>query len=311
MSIVSAIIPTRNRLDRLLKTLDGLLRQKRSVDQLIIVDASDNHDDVRNGVNSYQQDFPGSVNLIKAATKGAAIQRNLGMDAALGEYVLFLDDDIDFISDNCIGDLIAFLENNPSHAGASVLIKNQFPAKMGQATKIVLGMVEVNLSLSKDYGGSIVGPGLNFLPTLHSFKNSVLEVQWLNTTCTLYRKTCLPTPTFDSIFTGYSLMEDVTLAVRVSRIGRLAILREAVIFHDTQPGDHKANLRDLAKMALINRDYVARRILGCRGILYWWGFSVWEVFQVCAAFASSTQRRSFIGGVQGKLDALKHIIRAS
>jgi GT2 family glycosyltransferase len=289
--------------------MNSLIGQKRLVDQVIIVDASDIHEEVHNGVNSYHQRFPGLVTLIKAGTRGAAAQRNLGMSVARGEYVLFLDDDIDFIGDNCIGDLIAFLENTPGYAGASVLIKNQFPVKMGRTTKFVLGLVEATKSRSKDYGGSLVGPALNFLPTLHSFKTSVLEVQWLNTTCTLYRKDCLPTPTFDSVFTGYSLMEDVTLSVRVAKKGRLAILRDAVIYHDTQPGDHKANPRDLAKMALVNRDYVARRIIGCRGIFYWWGLSVWEVFQVFSALKSPQQRLSFKSVLTGKLAALWHIIR--
>ena len=310
MSVISVIIPTRNRLNRLVKTLSGLFRQNCLIDEVIVIDASDNYDQVALCIKSFNLKYPGRVVLIKAGIRGAAVQRNSGMSLACGKYVLFLDDDIDFIGDSCIGDLIYFLEHNPDYSGVSVVIKNQFPAKIGRITRFILSLIDGELFSKKNYGGTLIGPALNFLPTMDLLKDTVLEVQWLNTTCTLYRNEHLPVPVFDSVFTGYSLMEDVTLSIRVAKKGRLAILRDALIFHDTQPGDHKSNLCKLAKMGLVNRDYVARKIMNRDGVSYWWGLIIWECFQVCATLASRSQRQSIFSVLKGKTSAFWQILRA-
>ena len=41
----------------------------------------------------------------------------------------------------------------------------------------------------------------------------VASVEWLNTTCTIYRGEALPSPPFCNQFTGYSLMEDLALSL--------------------------------------------------------------------------------------------------
>ncbi|MEO0855076.1 MAG: glycosyltransferase family 2 protein, partial [Cyanobacteria bacterium J06648_11] len=89
----------------------------------------------------------------------------------------------------------------------------------------------------------------------------VVPVEWINTTCALYRRSALPDPPFPKHFTGYSLMEDVTLSLTVGKQWHLANARTARIYHDSQPGDHKNNAAVLAKMDLVNRYYVMTQIL--------------------------------------------------
>ena len=80
------------------------------------------------------------------------------------------------------------------------------------------------------------------------------------------------------LLTGYSLMEDVTLSLRVGRKWKLANVREARIFHDSQPGQHKSDLRVLAKMEIINRHYVVRNILGQCGLVPLLRLGLWQAF---------------------------------
>ncbi|NET52849.1 MAG: hypothetical protein F6K09_30520 [Merismopedia sp. SIO2A8] len=71
----------------------------------------------------------------------------------------------------------------------------------------------------------------------------------------------MPNPPFPTHFFGYSLMEDVTLSLKVGKAWKLANVRTAKIFHDSQPGDHKNDPAVLAKMDLVNRYYVMTQIL--------------------------------------------------
>src|SRR5262249_58000113 len=83
-------------------------------------------------------------------------------------------------------------------------------------------------------GGRILGPAVNLLPEDRADLPEVVPVEWLNTTCTLYRREALPHPPFLPHFTGYSLLEDVALSVTVAKQWKLANVRTARIYHDSQ-----------------------------------------------------------------------------
>src|SRR4030081_113783 len=110
------------------------------------------------------------------------------------------------------------------------------------------------------YPGSVLGPAVNLLPEDREDLPEVVPVEWLNTTCTLYRREALPDPPFHDHFNGYSLMEDLTLSLTVGRRWKLANARTARIYHDSQPGTHKSDPALLAEMQLINRHFVMTRI---------------------------------------------------
>src|SRR5688572_5812580 len=111
------------------------------------------------------------------------------------------------------------------------------------------------------YAGKCIGPALNILPEDAPGLPEIVEVEWLSTTCTIYRKEALPKPAFDEHFTGYSFMEDVALSLVVGKKWKLANARTARIYHDSQTADYKADKSALAKMQLVNRHYVMTKVL--------------------------------------------------
>jgi len=112
------------------------------------------------------------------------------------------------------------------------------------------------------YAGRVLGPAVNLLPEDRADLPAVVPVDWLNTTCTLYRRAALPSPPFASHFTGYSLMEDVALSLMVGRQWRLANVRGARIRHESQGGAHKNDHAEIHRMGLVNRHYVMTSIMG-------------------------------------------------
>ena len=92
---VSAVIPTRNRFEQVRSTLHSLLRQTRQVDEVLLIDASDD----RRQASVLRQEFAGHSIQWFESIPSVCIQRNIGIERASGDWVLLLDDDIDLEAD--------------------------------------------------------------------------------------------------------------------------------------------------------------------------------------------------------------------
>lgn len=162
--------------------------------------------------------------------------------------------------------------------------------------------------LHKSYAGRVLGPGMNLLPEDRADLPEVVPVEWLNTTCTLYRREALPDPPFPPHFTGYSLCEDLALSVRVAQRGwQLANARTARIFHDSQPGDHKDNRARLAQMELVNRHFIMTEVLGRKRMTDYLKLALLELFGVAASARFSP--RTLPDLLRGKSAGLREIFR--
>lgn len=88
--LVSAVITTHNRLDYLKKAIDSVLSQTYpNIECIVVSDASND------GTDEYCQERP-DINFIsipKSESHGGNYARNLGIKAAKGKYIAFLDDD--------------------------------------------------------------------------------------------------------------------------------------------------------------------------------------------------------------------------
>ena len=93
MMNVSVVMPTYNRLSRLKKVLAGLEAQTYSLEQFEVVVVSDGSSD---GTDDFLQTVETPLNLkpVLQANQGPAVARNNGFQQAVGEYVLFIDDDV-------------------------------------------------------------------------------------------------------------------------------------------------------------------------------------------------------------------------
>lgn len=251
---VSIIIPTLNREEILKKTLNSITNQDTQPAEIIIIDGSVNF----NKIN--QSDFQNlESNIIhqKAIELGAAKQRNQGIALAITNIIGFFDDDI-ILEKDCIKNLWEGIQKHPNCGGANAVITNQSYHPLGKFSKIFYSLMGADTSRS--LAGKCIGPAICFLPSLES-KEEYLNVDWLNLGCTLYRKEALPIPVFDKHFTGYSLMEDLALSLRVRKNWGLLTISKAKIYHDSQPSEGKNNAFINSEMDLVNRFYIMKYIL--------------------------------------------------
>ena len=274
---ICAVIPTRNRPRILRRTLESLAAQCHQPMTIIIVDASED--------NATKDQIALELNGLKSRllyqfsqTPGAAAQRNQAEPFLDQPFVLFMDDDI-LLEDQCIARLWSAISPRDM-GGVSAMITNQHYTPPSKLTERCYQLLH-GTALSS-YAGRCLGPAVNLLPDDNTHLPEVVPVEWLNSTCTLYRREALPSPLFPRHFHGYSMFEDVTLSLMVGKSHRLSNARTSRIFHDSQPGDHKASLLSLTRMEVANRHYVTTSILNRKQLRHLCGHLLWQAYKLIA-----------------------------
>jgi len=89
---ISVIVPTYNRVRLLRRALEGILRQRSPVDEIIVVDdgSTDNTPEIL-------QSYPPPVRWVRQANTGVSGARNRGLREARFEWIAFLDADDEWL----------------------------------------------------------------------------------------------------------------------------------------------------------------------------------------------------------------------
>jgi len=307
---ISAVIPTRDRPAILSRMLASMGAQGTLPAELIVIDGSSD-----SATKDTVSHFAGEVEerdcrvIWQAASKlGAAVQRNQGVALATQPVIAFFDDDILFEHD-CLPRLWRGLQSDPRMGGVNAMITNQRYLPPGFASRSVFRLLAGRSENS--YAGRLLGPAINLLPEDRDDLPEVVPVDWLNLGATLYRREALPQPVFRSFFAGYSLMEDVTLSVSVGKSWKLANVRTARIFHDSQPGAHKKDPVALARMELVNRHYVMTRVIERHRVRDYAKLALWELFQLSVCAFQKRFGRQFWQRLEGEILGVTDIVLAA
>ncbi len=301
---VTAVIPTANRSLVLKKTMESLAGQDYQPAEIIIIDASDNDETeqlFKTGINNLKA----IVHYKKALKKGAAAQRNEGVNSAVHPFIFFLDDDIE-LGDACIKRLWNCIQSDKNIGAVNAMITNQRYHTPGKFSSIMYRIM--NGKKLPSYAGKCIGPAWNLLPEDRTDLPEYNQVEWLNTTCTIYKREALPDPAFPDQFHGYSLLEDVALSLKVGRKWKLYNARTARIFHDSQPGTHKNSILKLSKMELVNRHYVMAKVLRRTKFSDYCKLFLFEFFGIVTMLTSASGWKNIIPATFGKFMAAGAIL---
>jgi len=107
---ISVVIPTRNRPESLLRTLHCLVAQTYALQEIIVVDSSDESTDLGLIFRSTDTRIEQIV-----SRPSVCLQRNIGIAASRGEYVFLCDDDIDLPQDY-VATLAAYISDTGATA---------------------------------------------------------------------------------------------------------------------------------------------------------------------------------------------------
>lgn len=96
MAKVSVVIPSRNRKSEVQRAVRSVLAQTLKPHEIIVVDDGSTDDTHK----ALREQFPSITIIRNEESKGGAMARNIGADAASGEYLAFLDSDDEFLPDH-------------------------------------------------------------------------------------------------------------------------------------------------------------------------------------------------------------------
>jgi len=95
--LVSVIIPTNNRTLELFRAVNSVCNQSYKNIEIIIVDDNYGNEKIREEILYNLIDCDSRITIINNAERlGGALSRNVGINAAKGEYIAFLDDDDEY-----------------------------------------------------------------------------------------------------------------------------------------------------------------------------------------------------------------------
>lgn len=135
LPMLSIIIPSRGRRDSLIRLLNSLSRQAYPADRVEVIVALDGDlDRSANAVRAIPQPWPLQVVVLKGAGRsrhqgnGAAITRNKGAAYAVGDLLVFLDDDVIPVENTLL------LEHADAHGHGVAAVIGPCPPRLHEVT---------------------------------------------------------------------------------------------------------------------------------------------------------------------------------
>jgi glycosyltransferase involved in cell wall biosynthesis len=231
---VSIVIPTRNRSEKLEKLLYSILRQTMRLNEVIVVDDSDDFK-TKELIGQLQSCFSEAGITIRHfmpledEVKSISRARNLGAKEARGDIVIFLDDDVIITGENYVKDILEVFDIYPNALGV-------------QGTVINFGYSHLENSIKKVfyYWYAEIGE-CRMLPsgktTYACFPNKIISCEWLFGLNVAYRKKVFDEFSFNEKLIGYSLGEDKEFSYKIHKKYPNSLFQTpyAKVYHDTSP----------------------------------------------------------------------------
>jgi glycosyltransferase involved in cell wall biosynthesis len=271
--MLSIVIATHNRTELLKECLKTISRQHFKDFEIII--AHSGNDD---GTEKLITEYPDEYQYFRCKNKGAAVQRNEGVEVAKGEWIVFLDDDV-LLESDFLFEINQTIINNPSVKGISGRITNQYHTEPSKVFRLLLRSFGIGSSERLD--GKVVGPALNFLPNENGLDEE--SIDWMPTcVCAYNRQWYINAGGFPSHFVGYSFGEDLFLSLLTSSQYPMLLNRKAKLFHkDIGSNSHKNHYK-IAVMQVDNRNYINDIIIKKNRFIFNLQLICWNFFTIFA-----------------------------
>ena len=130
MKKISVIVPIYNAEKYIARCLDSILMQEDSNIELILINdgSTDKSEEI---VKTYLGKYKSSIKYMKKENSGVANTRNVGLEKATGDYIIFVDAD-DYIDKNLFKSLEPYMEQNIDIIKYKAIIETEEEEKIGQ-----------------------------------------------------------------------------------------------------------------------------------------------------------------------------------
>jgi GT2 family glycosyltransferase len=239
---LSVVIATKGRPDDLAQTLASLSEARPRPHEVLVVDGDPDHsaESVSNGTS-----LPGLIYVPGPA--GLTLQRNVGLRTATGDVVVFLDDDVEI--EPGLFAALASAYGDSGVVGATGRVVEAAPRRFGNKPSLARRL------LLPGKEGTMTRFGY---PRRLQATDAERDVEFMQGCLMSARRHVASRLGFDEALAGYALLEDEDFSYRLSRVGRIRYLPEAVVWHKNT-GMRSSAVRAFNRDVVVNRTYLFRK----------------------------------------------------
>lgn len=307
---ISVVSPTLRRPTEVAGLIGNLCQQTHLPFELIVVDGAPPEEKATESVvNKVADALPFRCHYIRHGG-GTAIQRNVGIDAATGDLIALIDDDVRLEPDFFQVMIAAFAKDQAGKIGGIVGYRtNQY----FKPEEVVRWRWYRRLRLLKTYEPGFYDfecgypVNANMQPPFKGMR----RVGFMTTSCAVWRREVFDLGLrFDPFFRDYGVLEDAHFALRAGRQWELWQCGDAqcVEFHSP---NGRINRRKVGYKCVVNYYYVFHDIvrpLTWRHKMRFWRYQAFEFFRITAS-AIRRQRRADLMELCGRLEGIIAVAR--
>lgn len=224
---VSIIIPLYNKEDVIWQTLNSVFHQSYRNWECIIVDDGST-DKSLEVVQSFISSHPGNWRIISQVNQGQAVARNNGITNANGEFLAFLDADDLWSSDKLSSQVIALRKDVDAVAVFSSYVI--FGSSSGSVRVVRHSSSAEMLTRWLDMSG--FGGGLESVGLVR--RSAVDDIGFFDT--------------------SLSTSSGIDFSLRLSKKGKILVLKEVGLFYRLSPGQWHGNFDELKRNTVLIRE---------------------------------------------------------
>lgn len=307
-SRVSVVTPTLRRPEEVAELLDTLVAQTHPIFELVLVDAAPaGEDETQQVVEARRAALPFAVQYIRRSG-GTAIQRNIGIDAAHGDFIAFVDDDIRLEPDY-LAQLLGVYETDEKCeiGGITGQISNQcFDGATSSRWKWYRKLRLFTTYVPGHYDYQSGYPINRYLQPLHE---GVREIDCMGAGCALWRREVMDEGLrFSAFFIGFGVLEDAHLALRARRKWKLLECGRARCqhLHSTKSREDKRRIsnKTAVNYRFVFMDIVPRRTRS-QERRFWrvqW-FDLFRLFTYALRKGGKANWQAALGKLEGIIEA--------
>lgn len=286
---ISVVTPTLRRPQEVAELLANLAAQTLQPLEFILVDGAPEGEEATRKVA--EQEFGKATFPCRYIRHGGgtAIQRNVGIEAAQGEYIALIDDDIRLEPDFLAQVARAFAADASKRVGGVVGFRTNQEFKLESRARWhwyrKLGLLTTFEPGRYDYR---TGYPINacMQPTF----SGVREVDFMTTACAVWRREVFADGLrLDPFFRGYGVLEDAHFSLRARRTWSLLQCGDARCQHLHSPHG-RTNRRKIGYMCVVNYYYVFRDVAGPLSLRQKFRFWRYQAFELVRILGSGLRR---------------------
>lgn len=301
---VSVIIPTKDRIEDVVECIHSIRKQSILPYEIIVVDASST-DLLEEVIKILVTNSEISYIYLKQREKGLTKARNIGIEHAIGDVILFLDDDV-ILDTKYIQNILQIYEDDDMMeigGVCGVFKKKEYKSWISFTKKAFAHFFLIDSPAD----GKVLSSSFN---TTFNDLQDVVQVDWLLGYNMSYRKNVFDEFRFDEWFEGYGLGEDLDFSYRVSKKYKLVATPFAKLEHKYS-NIGRSDIRRYHSDLIFNHYYFFKKNMKNRTIIpFIWADLGYIIYNISFFLIGLNKLNNLLGIIHGNIRIVDEYLKS-